>query len=662
MATAARFRVDPKLAALLGEGYRSSEHALKELIDNAWDADAANVRVTLPGPLTADPVVIQDDGTGMTEAEVRRDYLAVASSRLSRKGENTLERRRPVKGRKGIGKFAGLMVADTMIVETQCRGTRTRLVIRKADLATGASAAVASGTAAVGGGGVEDRADLETIDLPLDAAPCDPDERGTTVTLLGLSQAFDPPSAERLKPILMLEYGRQADFAITVNGDPLGVEDIPGAPFAHEDDLPEVGPVRLRFTVSDGKKALRQSGVALRATGKVIGKPTVFGLDQDEEIPPKLLKKLYGELDAEGLADSATGDWGDVVETRAFAAVSGWASVHLKRALSQVFANEVQLARARLAQQVARRLAQLPEHRRPFAEQRIERVLTSLYGEKEERVEAVVTVALDAIEYDAYYAVIQAVDAAKHEDVATFATALGEFGLVDMAHMADQARRRLAFLDLLDNLIANPATREQDLHTALEHNLWVLGAEYTLLVSNKTLRRAVEQLTGVRYTGERASERPDLLLLGGVTGRHLLIEFKRPDLDITREHEAQASTYRDELITKFPWRDRRPVDRPPLGPRVRPDLRPPGADRHVLHGGGGPRARRVLVAPRADHSGAAERGDRRGRGWGRPGSALWPPGVTGRQRVGGAWAYRVSSVDIRSGSHTRSVVEPPAVG
>jgi len=38
MAQNAHFRVDPRLAALLGENYRSTEQALKELIDNAWDA------------------------------------------------------------------------------------------------------------------------------------------------------------------------------------------------------------------------------------------------------------------------------------------------------------------------------------------------------------------------------------------------------------------------------------------------------------------------------------------------------------------------------------------------------------------------------------------------------------------------------------------------
>lgn len=546
MPSAARFRVDPKLAALLGEGYRSSEHALKELIDNAWDADAGAVHVTLPGPVSGDPVIIADDGTGMTEAEVRHDYLAIASSRQSRKGKETIERRRPVKGRKGIGKFAGLMVADVMTVETRCRGVCTRLVIRKEDLAGATSAAASTSVASA-----VDVADLEGIDLPIETSACGPEERGTTVTLTGLSQAFDPPSPDRFKPLLMLEYGRQSDFAITVNGDAVGVEDIPGAPFSHAEELPGVGPVRLQFTVSEGRKPLRQSGIALRAAGKTIGKPLTFGLDEDPEIPPKLLKKVYGELDADGLADSVTADWGDVVETRAFALVRGWASVHLKDALLRVFANEMQLARGRLSQQITRQLAALPEHRREFAERGIKKVLTAFWDENPERVGAIAAVALDAMLHGEYYAVVEAVDSARTEDVATFAAALGEFGLADMAHMGEQARQRLAFLDRLDELIANPATREQEMHTALEHNLWVLGAQYAVLASNRTLKRVVEEVTGMGYAGERGRERPDLLLLGSVTGTHVLIEFKRPSLDLNRHHEAQAAIYRDELITKL---------------------------------------------------------------------------------------------------------------
>ena len=36
----AHFSVDPRLATILGENYSSSERALRELIDNAWDAEA----------------------------------------------------------------------------------------------------------------------------------------------------------------------------------------------------------------------------------------------------------------------------------------------------------------------------------------------------------------------------------------------------------------------------------------------------------------------------------------------------------------------------------------------------------------------------------------------------------------------------------------------
>jgi HSP90 family molecular chaperone len=113
------FRVDPRLAYLLGANYRSSEIAVKELIDNSWDGDADNVWITLPSVLTRDPIIVKDDGSGMTEQEVRSEYLAVARDRTSTKGAFSPRYKREVKGQKGIGKFAGLMVADHMTLETR---------------------------------------------------------------------------------------------------------------------------------------------------------------------------------------------------------------------------------------------------------------------------------------------------------------------------------------------------------------------------------------------------------------------------------------------------------------------------------------------------------------------------------------------------------------
>src|SRR5678816_1795884 len=134
MSGKANFKVDPRLASLLGESYRSTEHAIKELVDNSWDADATNIFITLPAVMTGDPIVIEDNGSGMTEQEVRNEYLAIANDRRSRKGDRTKGLKRLVKGRKGIGKFAGLMVANTMAIETTARGKQTRVLISKDDL------------------------------------------------------------------------------------------------------------------------------------------------------------------------------------------------------------------------------------------------------------------------------------------------------------------------------------------------------------------------------------------------------------------------------------------------------------------------------------------------------------------------------------------------
>lgn len=113
-----RFQVDSRLATLLSQEYSSTEKAIKELVDNAWDADANIVRVSLPSPMTHEPISVSDDGNGMTEEELRRHYLAIARDRRAAKGERTVGKKRLIKGRKGIGKFAGLMAAAVMTLET----------------------------------------------------------------------------------------------------------------------------------------------------------------------------------------------------------------------------------------------------------------------------------------------------------------------------------------------------------------------------------------------------------------------------------------------------------------------------------------------------------------------------------------------------------------
>jgi hypothetical protein len=549
MSSTAHFQVEPRLATLLSETYRSTEQAIKELVDNSWDADAEQVWIELPKPMTSDPITVRDNGNGMTEEEIRNEYLRVARDRRALKGDQTPRKKRRVKGRRGIGKFAGLRVADIMHVETCARGRKTTLVIPRRDLVSAA-------------------ADLEGFDLPIASDDCKSETHGTTVTLTDLHQKLAFPDPERLRQVLVLEYCRETDFVIFVDGQPVTMKDIPGQEFKHEANLADVGPVRMVFKITDGMQALKYSGIAIRVDGKVVGRPTYFGLEEDDEVPKGVLRRLYGEVDADGLLDDVTAGWDAIIEnSKGYSALETFAKPLLKEQLEATFKREFALTRGRLQQEIDRRLAKLPEYRREYARKAVQKIMLKFYGEAEERIAPIISVMLDALERDEYWFVIREIEKARNSDVQTFAETLSHFGLVEIALIARQAQWRLLFLDELDRLVLNAKTTEKELHKALEKNLWIFSAEYALLSSNQTLSKTIKNYTDKSFTGDRAKNRPDLLLLSGLAKRYQLLEFKRPNHQLTRDDQNQAEKYRDDLSGTF-----QPIDVTLLGGSFDPKL------------------------------------------------------------------------------------------
>jgi hypothetical protein len=556
MTEALSFGVDPKLATLLGSSYKSTEQAIKELVDNAWDADAQQVDIVLPDGMTSDCIVIADNGSGMTVEELKKEYLKVARDRRSTKGDLTVGRRRRVKGRKGIGKFAGLMIAEQMELTTRVRGRQATIVFDRTKL-------------------LDAQSDFEKIKFPLTVQECPESEHGTTVTLRDLNRRLTHPDADKLRRILLSDYGRAVEFTVLVNGQKATLQDIPGEYHTFDEPLPTVGNVILSFTLSDGKERMKDSGIVVKVNGKPVGEPSFFGLDKQEDIPQELLKRVYGEIEADGLLDDVTADWGYVIEnSRAFQEMEQYVQGVVRIELEKTFKREFNLLHARIKQQIDSRLSKLPEHKKAYAQAALERVINKFYGDSEDRIQAVVSVLLDALERDEYWEIVKAIHASEHNDVQAFADALTAFGLLEIVLVGKQAKSRLDVLDSFDKLISNALTLEKQVHQVLEYNLWILGSEHALMSSNRTMKKVVEQYTGAKYVGDNATRRPDILLLAALDGRYLMIELKRPDKRIDRDDENQAQKYRDELSVKL-----NPMSIMLVGGSIDPALRAnPGKD------------------------------------------------------------------------------------
>lgn len=108
--------IQPKVIDHLGiKMYQKPVDVIAEFIANSWDADSDIVEITI----NADSIIVMDKGMGMTYDQCQDFFLTVGRDRRKETGkEVTEERKRPVLGRKGIGKFSGFGIAKIIKVET----------------------------------------------------------------------------------------------------------------------------------------------------------------------------------------------------------------------------------------------------------------------------------------------------------------------------------------------------------------------------------------------------------------------------------------------------------------------------------------------------------------------------------------------------------------
>ena len=79
--------IDPSILRELSGVYKPFVKALKELISNAFDADADHVHVTIADDFSS--VTVTDDGEGMTPFEFRNDFTRIGGGSRRWLGEST---------------------------------------------------------------------------------------------------------------------------------------------------------------------------------------------------------------------------------------------------------------------------------------------------------------------------------------------------------------------------------------------------------------------------------------------------------------------------------------------------------------------------------------------------------------------------------------------
>lgn len=107
--------------------YSNNPAVLSEVVANAWDADASNVRITLDAKSAR--IIVADDGAGMTLDEINSRFLHVGYQRRNDPATRTSPSGRQVMGRKGIGKLSLFSIAKKVQIETAKSGQKNKLMM-----------------------------------------------------------------------------------------------------------------------------------------------------------------------------------------------------------------------------------------------------------------------------------------------------------------------------------------------------------------------------------------------------------------------------------------------------------------------------------------------------------------------------------------------------
>ncbi len=113
------FSVTARVAMQLGrESISNSIVAILELVKNTYDADAETVKIRF-GNLDQDrPVlVIEDDGNGMTEQQLREGWLVIGTSNKLLSGQSS-RKRRVLTGEKGLGRLGLDRLCEKTVVQS----------------------------------------------------------------------------------------------------------------------------------------------------------------------------------------------------------------------------------------------------------------------------------------------------------------------------------------------------------------------------------------------------------------------------------------------------------------------------------------------------------------------------------------------------------------
>jgi hypothetical protein len=534
--------------------YKRRDVAIAELVANCWDAGATRVDVEVPIEQAYSPqssvLTVTDNGAGMSDDEVERNYLVIGRNRRS--AGQTPNKGRPVMGRKGVGKLAGFGLARNMTITTWRDSQACTLTLDSNTLKT-------------------DSDHAERVAIPGFIEPKNdslPYASGTRIAMQNLKHKT-PVNVSGLNRALARRFSSsvRGEMEIYLNGERVSdpMIDFDMREPATGEEIVELAPGQsIKWWAGFSSVVLPKElqGFTVIVNGKTAQAPPYFFDVEGTASGQHGTKYLTGVIEADYL-DAGTDDDSDRVSTdrqeidwddELAAPLKEWGDALTRRLLRERTEQRGEKVKKEIHEnsEFSARIARLD---RPSANQMDKfLILLGKAGTENERVTPLADTILRAFEYRQFHDFITELDVAA-ADPETFQQAVAymrDWKLLESRAVLEVVKGRLDIIDKFYDLLVNdapetaPEKGKENLHDLIADYPWLINPEWQVFSEEKRVTKTLREWGQEDIKDPDYAGRYDFLALSG-NDELIVIEIKRAGHSVNMQDLHNLEEYAGRL-------------------------------------------------------------------------------------------------------------------
>lgn len=536
------------------QNYKGAVPALAELIANAWDADASDVKVKIPlgCPITlGQTITIIDNGTGMSFNDCDTKYLVIGRNRRIAEQTDKTKNGRQLMAHKGLGKLAGFGIANIVEVKSVRAKKLTHFIMHFSEIDQ------------------LDQGEEYKPEMIADEVDTEKPD-GTEIVLKNINLDNQVAKDQFLRSMASRFAVLSEQFKVIINGELLTKANIPllvKFPSKTENTLDSDSGwgeatlstgSEIKWWIGFTEKPIQiegMHGISVITRGRISQDPWDFGLSSGVHNQWGL-RYMTGEILADFL-DEGFGKDSDLIITNRSAALwdnprakalYDWARQKIKELIEEYYKIKSKKTLEEIETknpQITSKIDRFQERERKELRAAMEK-LAEVPAIEPEKLVNVLEHVIDGYQDSTFTKMLEEMKKIPMNNTVEVINILKEFDILEAIRVHKIVSSRVSVITTFEDMILKGVPEKPDMHDHIMKYPWLLGIEYQAMFHEKSLEAILINEFNIQMEGEDKRKIPDFFCMRGAKGV-LVIELKRPGEAVGNKELDQIAGYVDNL-------------------------------------------------------------------------------------------------------------------